>query len=174
VLLVQHLNRCADAVDPLARIADSQGIPQLARSVLLWGPEPSDPQGDRGTMKVLTRAKGNLARATYSATLTIAETTIASGIKAPVLERGEHSSIDASDISWHGQRRSSPATRRPPDDRPPLPGPAAVASFARICVLARAAPDVAALKSRGRQPECRRGRALRACEWRRRAVPTST
>ena len=31
VVLVQHLNRRTDG-DPLARIADSQGIPQLARA----------------------------------------------------------------------------------------------------------------------------------------------
>ena len=51
MVLVQHLNRRADAGDALARIADSQGIPQLARSVLIWGPDPSDPDGDRGATR---------------------------------------------------------------------------------------------------------------------------
>jgi putative DNA primase/helicase len=45
VVLVQRLNRRSDATDPLARIADSQGIPQLARSVLVWGPGPQRPRG---------------------------------------------------------------------------------------------------------------------------------
>ncbi len=47
VVLVQHLNRRTDG-DPLARIADSQASPQLARSVMIWGPDPSDPEGDHG------------------------------------------------------------------------------------------------------------------------------
>ena len=73
VVLIQHLNRRADG-DPLARIADSQGVPQLARSVMIWGPDPSDPEGDHGSAKVLTRVKGNLARGSdASATFTIVE-----------------------------------------------------------------------------------------------------
>lgn len=57
VVLIQHLNRRADG-DPLTRIADSQGVPQLARSVMICGPDPSDPEGDHGTHKVLTRGQG--------------------------------------------------------------------------------------------------------------------
>jgi putative DNA primase/helicase len=88
VVLVQHLNRRSDA-DPLARIADSQGVPQLARSVLIWGPDPSDPEGDHGTMKVLTKAKANLARSKASATFTIVEKQVTHHIKAPALEKDE-------------------------------------------------------------------------------------
>jgi putative DNA primase/helicase len=103
VVLVQHLNRRTDAGDPLARIADSQGIPQLARSVLIWGPDPSDPEGDQGAMKVLTKAKGNLARSKASATFTIVERDVevphlSIPIKAPALERGVDREITADDV----------------------------------------------------------------------------
>lgn len=84
MVLVQHLNRRSDAGgDPLARIADSQGIPQLARSVLVWGPDPADPEGDRGKMKALTRAKGNLTKATASATFTVVERVVTDQVVAP-------------------------------------------------------------------------------------------
>lgn len=107
VALIQHLNRRADAADPLARIADSQGIPQLARSVMIWGPDPSDPDGDHGTMKALTRAKGNLARAKGSATFTILETRIESGIKAPALARGEDRDIAPDEVVADHDTRSA-------------------------------------------------------------------
>ncbi len=59
-LCVQHVNR-SDASDALDRIADSQGLPQVARSVLVWGSDPKDERGDSGSRKVLTRPKANLA-----------------------------------------------------------------------------------------------------------------
>jgi putative DNA primase/helicase len=97
-LLVQHLNRRADAGDALARISDSQGIPQLARSVLIWGPDPADPDGDLGARKALTRAKGNLARGTASASFTIEERRVTGGISAPVLVRGADAQVTADDV----------------------------------------------------------------------------
>lgn len=107
VVLVQHLNRRTDAGDPLARIADSQGIPQLARSVLVWGPDPADPEGDHGSMKALTRAKGNLARAQASATFTIVEKTVTGAIKAPTLERGADRTISADDVVSDHESRTA-------------------------------------------------------------------
>ena len=98
VVLVQHLNRRSDAGDPLARIADSQGIPQLARSVLVWGADPSDPDGDNGTQKVLTRAKGNLAKSKASATYTIVERVIGPALTAPFLQRGDDREVTADDV----------------------------------------------------------------------------
>ena len=106
-VLVQHLNRRSDATDPLARIADSQGIPQLARSVLLWGPDPSDPAGDAGSAKVLTRVKGNLSRAPASATFTITEATVADGIVAPELVRGSDRELSADDVLADAESRSA-------------------------------------------------------------------
>lgn len=107
VVLVQHLNRRQDAGDPLARIADSQGIPQLARSVLIWGPDPSDPDGDNGTGKALTRAKGNLARTKASATFTIAEKTVTDAIKAPTLERGADREVTSDEVISDAETRTA-------------------------------------------------------------------
>jgi hypothetical protein len=107
VVLVQHLNRRSDAGDPLARIADSQGIPQLARSVLVWGADPADPEGDQGTSKALTRAKGNLARSSASATYTITERRVSGGIDAPVLTRGEDRAISADDVVSDAETRTA-------------------------------------------------------------------
>jgi hypothetical protein len=98
VLLVQHLNRRADTTEALARIADSQGIPALARSVLIWGPNPSDAEGDAGSLKVLTRAKGNLARGGAAATFQIVETRIAGGIDVPKLMHVGEADIRAEDV----------------------------------------------------------------------------
>lgn len=105
--LVQHLNRRSDTKDPLARIADSQGIPQLCRSVLIWGADPSDPDGDRGTAKVLTQAKSNLARGTDSATFVIAERVLPSGLKAATLDRGADRRISAEEVVDDPEARSA-------------------------------------------------------------------
>jgi putative DNA primase/helicase len=107
IALIQHLNRRSDG-DPLARIADSQGVPQLARSVMIWGPDPGDPEGDHGTLKVLTRVKGNLARSSNaSATFTIAEEAVAGGFRAPLLVRGEDAQITADDVIADQQTRTA-------------------------------------------------------------------
>jgi putative DNA primase/helicase len=106
VVLVQHLNRRSDAGDPLARIADSQGIPQLARSVLVWGADPADPDGDNGSQKVLTRAKGNLANSKASATYTLGERVVGPDITAPFLQRGDDREVTADDVVDDHETRS--------------------------------------------------------------------
>jgi putative DNA primase/helicase len=107
VVLIQHLNRRTDG-DPLARIADSQGVPQLARSVMIWGPDPSDPEGDQGSAKALTRVKGNLARGSNaSATFTIAEKMVTGDIRAPMLTRGLDAHITADDVVADHETRSA-------------------------------------------------------------------
>lgn len=107
IVLIQHLNRRTDG-DPLARIADSQGVPQLARSVLIWGPDPSDPEGDQGSRKVLTRAKGNLARSTGdSPTFQIVEHAVAGGLRAPALERGADVQVAADDVVADHETRTA-------------------------------------------------------------------
>lgn len=107
VVLIQHLNRRADG-DPLARIADSQGVPQLARSVMIWGPHPANPERDQGTAKVLTRVKGNLARSSNaSATFTITEKVTTGNIRAPALLRGEDAHITADDVIADREKRTA-------------------------------------------------------------------
>jgi hypothetical protein len=74
-IVTQHINR-SDATDALDRIADSQGLPQVARSVLVWGPDPQDPAGDSGTRKVLTRPKNNLISGNVSPAASFEITTV--------------------------------------------------------------------------------------------------
>jgi hypothetical protein len=105
-VLVQHLNRRSDTSEALSRIADSQGIPALARSVLIWGASPDDPEGDQGTLKVLTRAKSNLARASSSLLFRIEEITIAGGINVPRLILIGESDVRAEDITADPETRS--------------------------------------------------------------------
>lgn len=107
VVLVQHLNRRSDAGDALSRIADSQGIAQLARSVLVWGPDPADPEGDQGVRKAMTRAKGNLARSNASATFSIAERIVTGGINAPYLTRGDDATITSEDVVADRETRTA-------------------------------------------------------------------
>jgi hypothetical protein len=107
VVLVQHLNRRSDTGDALARIADSQAVAQLARSVLVWGADPADPEGDQGKAKVLARAKGNLARSTASASFEIAEHVTASGIKAPALTRHADREVRADDLVADSETRTA-------------------------------------------------------------------
>lgn len=60
VVTIMHLNK-GDSRDPLARIADSGAFTALARSVLLLGRDPDDPDGESGKRRVLTVVKSNLA-----------------------------------------------------------------------------------------------------------------
>jgi putative DNA primase/helicase len=109
VVIVQHLNRRGDTADALARIADSQGIPALARSVLIWGPSPTDPDGDQGSLKVLTRAKMNLARGNASAAFRIEEAVIVDGIRAPRLTHLGESDARAEDVTADQATRTQTA-----------------------------------------------------------------
>lgn len=107
VVLIQHVNRRSDG-DALSRIADSQGIPQLARSVMIWGPDPSDPEGDRGSSKVLTRVKGNLTRNDgTSATFMIVEREVTGGIRAPALVQGADARVTADDVIADQETRTA-------------------------------------------------------------------
>jgi hypothetical protein len=60
-VLIQHVLAKSQATDPLQRIADSHAYTALPRSVLMFGPDPEDEQGDRGPTKALTVVKSNLA-----------------------------------------------------------------------------------------------------------------
>lgn len=81
---VQHVNRSGSS-DPLARIADAQGFPQVARSVLVWGPDPDDPEQERGSRKVLASAKLNLVKGSHSESYRIEGAQVTSEINVPRL-----------------------------------------------------------------------------------------
>jgi len=106
VLLIQHLNRRADTFDALARIADSQGIPAVARSVLIWGPDPDDPEGDQGVTKVLTRPKNNLARGNVAAGFRIQTIDVPGAGSQPMLVHTGDSDALATDVVTDQEARS--------------------------------------------------------------------
>lgn len=62
VLLVLHPNK-TQTNDPAVRIGESYAFQALSRSVLVLGPDPRDPDGERGSRKALAVAKSNLATA---------------------------------------------------------------------------------------------------------------
>jgi putative DNA primase/helicase len=105
LLGVQHVNRRTDS-DPLARIADAQGIPQVARSVLVWGPDPEDPDGDSGDRKVLATAKNNLIKGRPAASFRIEGVRITDDIFAPRLVHLGESSAEAGDLVADQEARS--------------------------------------------------------------------
>jgi hypothetical protein len=57
------VRRTLSSSDPLVRLADSGAFGQYARCVLIQGADPSDPEGDRGSSKVIAVGKTNLAPA---------------------------------------------------------------------------------------------------------------
>ena len=61
ILIIAHLNK-GDTQDPLRRIGGSVGIPAAARSVLLMGRDPEDPEGGQGQRRVVAHVKSNLSR----------------------------------------------------------------------------------------------------------------
>jgi putative DNA primase/helicase len=105
LLGVQHVNRRTDS-DPLSRIADAQGIPQVARSVLVWGPDPEDPDGDGGDRKVLATAKNNLTKGRPAASFRIEGIRITDDIYAPKLVHMGESNAEAGDLVADQEARS--------------------------------------------------------------------
>jgi hypothetical protein len=67
VLVVAHLNKDQGS-DPLQRLGGSIGIPAAARSVLLLGRDPDDPNGNR---RILAHAKSNVGPLASSLAFTI-------------------------------------------------------------------------------------------------------
>jgi hypothetical protein len=59
VLVVAHLNKMRGA-DPLYRAGGSIGIPAAVRSALLLARDPDDPDGERGSQRVLAHVKCNV------------------------------------------------------------------------------------------------------------------
>lgn len=102
-----HTNRWSDSADPLSRISEAQGIPQVARSVLVLGPDPTDPEGDG---KVLATAKNNLIRGKPSAGFRIEAVAVTETISAPRLVHTGESVTTAAEV-FGVSRTQSPAER---------------------------------------------------------------
>jgi hypothetical protein len=88
IVVVAHLNK-GEGSDPLRRIGGSVGIAAAARSVLLLARDPSDPEGERGSQRVLAHAKSNLGPPAASLTFAVEEVELEGGVRtARVRELG--------------------------------------------------------------------------------------
>ena len=98
-----HTNRWSDDQDPLAKIAEAQGIPQVSRSVMMLGPnDKCDPDRD----KVLAIAKANLTREREAVAFRIETRTVSDSIEAPCLVEDGTSAMTAAEVLGH---REGPA-----------------------------------------------------------------
>jgi hypothetical protein len=70
IVVVAHLNK-GQSSDPLQRLGGSIGLPAAARSVLLLGRDPDDPEGSRGSRRVLAHVKSNFGQLASSLALQI-------------------------------------------------------------------------------------------------------
>lgn len=61
IIVVAHLNK-GQSTDPIQRLGGSIGLPAAARSVLLLGQDPDDPEGAGGSKRVLAHVKSNFGR----------------------------------------------------------------------------------------------------------------
>lgn len=59
IVCVIHLNK-GDTTDVLARVSGSVGFTAAARSVLVFGPDTDDPEGESGNQRVIAHAKCNV------------------------------------------------------------------------------------------------------------------
>ena len=60
VLVIAHLRK-GGGVDPLSRVSGSGAFGNAPRSVMVFGTDPDDEDGDRGARRVIAHAKSNVA-----------------------------------------------------------------------------------------------------------------
>lgn len=98
VVVVLHLNK-SESKDFANRISESHGFQALARSVLALGPDPADPQGERGAQKVIALTKANLIKpGNHSIRCEVRSVTLTAGVPEPI-ETSELVLLGKCDIS---------------------------------------------------------------------------
>ncbi len=75
IVIVAHLNK-GQSTDPIQRLGGSVGLPAAARSVLLLGRDPDDPERSGGSGRVLAHVKSNFDTPASSRALRIVSATI--------------------------------------------------------------------------------------------------
>lgn len=105
-VLIQHLLPKSSGTDALQRLADSHAFSGLPRSVLVFGPDAEDDQGDRGSSKTLHVAKSNLAgrgehglRFTITDSASVSDGRGGSGMSAGIQLEGPCESSSADSLS---------------------------------------------------------------------------
>jgi RecA/RadA recombinase len=98
VLVIAHLNK-GQGKDPLQRLGGSIGIPAAARSVLLLGRDPSDPDAEQGNRRVLAHVKSNLGHPATSLAFAIEGVTLpGSGIDTALIREDGISPYGGSEL----------------------------------------------------------------------------
>lgn len=100
VLVIAHLNKSTGA-QGLNRISGSGAFGNAARSVIVFGADPTDPEGDTGDRRVIAHLKCNVAKRSPSVTATIETTTIETEdgpARVPYLEFTGISAQSADDV----------------------------------------------------------------------------
>ena len=96
VVAVAHLNKGQDAA-PLRRIAGSVGLQAAARSTLLLGRDPTDPDGERGNQRLLVHVKSSLSELAPSLTYAVSGVELEDGVEtARISPLGSHRSVPPS------------------------------------------------------------------------------
>ena len=111
-VLVTHVLPKTSGTDPLSRLADSHAFTGLPRSVLILGPDPDDDsEGDRGSRKVLTVAKSNVAGpGEHGLAFRLGDTVMVSdgaggyGAASEVILLGPTSTTTAETLGGHSER----------------------------------------------------------------------
>jgi hypothetical protein len=95
VVIILHLNK-SESRDFMSRIAESHGFQALARSVLALGPDPDDPDGLRGSQKVIAVTKANLVKpGMYGMRCEVRSITLTHGLPSPSRRRDSTCSASA-------------------------------------------------------------------------------
>lgn len=100
VIVVAHPNKAA-SMSGLARISGSSGLGNAARSVIVFGADPADPEGDAGTRRIIAHLKCNVGKRAPSLTaeVEIADVDTEDGTaKVPRLKVTGVSDHDAEDV----------------------------------------------------------------------------
>ena len=87
VVVVSHLNK-GNSTDPLQRLGGSIGLPAAARSVLLLGRDPDDPDGVEGDRRVLAHVKTNIGPKAASLALRIESVEAETGSVGKIVQHG--------------------------------------------------------------------------------------
>jgi RecA-family ATPase len=99
-LPVIHFNKAAGS-DALLRVGGSIGFVAAARSVLAFGLDPDDPEGEQGDQRILAHTKSNFGRKRKSIRCTILETDFdhdGERIETSRLELGEECDVRAAEF----------------------------------------------------------------------------
>jgi hypothetical protein len=106
LVAVMHLTKASGGGEAIYRVQGSIGYTAQARSVLLLTRDPDDPQGERGTRRVLAHAKCNVGPLAPSLLYEIRPTSLPSGIETSCLERIGESPYGAKDLLEMSRTRS--------------------------------------------------------------------